>query len=199
MQKLLLAAIASLGFTGCYTSGDVGAGYSTSGGYYAGGGGYYAEPQLYYYAPGISVVAYSDDPVFYSDGLYWRYYGNTWYSSNYYGSGWSVAYNVPYGVRSIDRPHTYAHFTPGSGWTRVHANGGAYAGGNYNNGGPVVRDHRTGYNPPARTYQAPAQSTPVVRDHRSAPTYAPTPAPTTYAPRPAPAPSGPVVRDHRRH
>jgi len=203
MRKLLLPVVASLAFAaGCYTSGDVGGGasYSTGGGYYAGGAGY-AEPQLYYYGPGVSVVAYSDDPVFYSDGLYWRYYGDTWYSSSYYGGGWAVSYNVPYGVRSIDRPHSYAHFTPNQGWTRVNASGGYYGGGG---GAPTVRDHRTGYNnssartynPPARTYQ-PAPSAPVVRDHRSTPTYAPTPAPTTYAPRTAP--SAPTARDHRHH
>jgi hypothetical protein len=192
MRKLLLAAVASLGFAGCYTSGDVGASYSTGGGYYAGGGGYYAEPQLYYYAPGVSVVAYSDDPVFYSDGLYWRYYGDTWYSSSYYGGGWNVSYNVPYGVRGIRQPSSYAHFTPGQGWTRVHANGSYYGNG----GGPAVRDHRTGYSAPA--YSAPASSGPTVRDHRSAPAYGPTSSPT-YAPRSAPSGGGPVVRDHRHH
>jgi hypothetical protein len=142
MQKLLLAAIASLGFAGCYTHGDVGMGatYSSGNGYYAsGGGGYYANPQLYYYGPGVSVVAYSDDPVFYSDGYYWRYYGGTWYSSSYYGGGWTLAYNVPYGVRTIRQPTSYARFQPGQGWTRVNASGGAYTGG-----APVVRDHRTG-------------------------------------------------------
>lgn len=197
MKKVLLAAVASLGFAGCYTSGDVGASYSTGGYAYAGGGGYY-EPELYYYSPGVSVVAYSDYPVFYSDGLYYRYYGDTWYSSPYYGSGWNVSYNVPYGVRTIRQPTSYAHFTPGQGWTRVRANGSAYGGrGGYNGGAPVVRDHRTGYNPPAaRTYQAPASSTPV-RDHRSSPTYAPSSSRPTYT---APARGGgPTVRDHRRH
>lgn len=191
MKKVLLAAVASLGFAGCYTSGDVGASYSTGGYAYAGGG--YYEPEMYYYGPGISVVAYSDYPVFYSDGMYWRYYGDTWYSSPYYGSGWSISYNVPYGVRSIRQPTSYAHFTPGSGWTRVRANGSAYGG--YNGGAPTVRDHRTGYSQPAaRSYQAPASSAPV-RDHRT-PTYAPSTAPT-YSPRPAPPTSGPTVRDHR--
>lgn len=178
MRKLLLAAVASLGFAGCYTSGDVG-----GGAYYSGGGGYYAaEPQLYYYAPGVSVVAYSDDPIFYSDGLYWRYYGDTWYSSPYYGTGWSVSYNVPYGVRGIREPRSYAHFTPGQGWTRVNTNGshwtggGGYAGGGYNGGAPVVRDHRT-YQPApaARTY------TPVYSAPRGG------------------GGGGPMVRDHRRH
>jgi hypothetical protein len=204
MQKLLLAAIASLGFAGCYTHGDVGMGatYSSGNGYYAsGGGGYYANPQLYYYGPGVSVVAYSDDPVFYSDGYYWRYYGGTWYSSSYYGGGWTLAYNVPYGVRTIRQPTSYARFQPGQGWTRVNASGGAYTGG-----APVVRDHRTGYNPPAaRTYQAPATSN--TRDHRSAPVYSPPASSSstrdhrTSSPAPsAPARgNGPTVRDHRKH
>jgi hypothetical protein len=199
MKKILLPVVAALGFTaGCYTHGDVGASYSTGGGYYAASG-----PDLYYYAPGVSVVAYSDDPVFYSDNYYWRYSDGIWYQSPYWNSGWSVSYNVPYGVRSIDRPYSYARFRPGQGWTRVNAGTGYAQGGvqvrdhrGYNNGRPgyynnarqapqpVVRDQRR-YTPPTR-YQSPAPApapAPVVRDHRS------------YAPAPAPAPH---VRDHRR-
>ena len=182
MRKLLLPIVASLACAaGCYTQGDVG-----GGAYYGGGGGYYAAgPSMYYYSPGVSVVAYTDDPVFYSDGMYWRYYGDTWYSSPYYNTGWVVNYNVPYGVRGIREPRSYAHFTPGAGWTRVSAGGGynggynggyhGPSGGYYGTGGgaPVVRDHRT-YQP---TYAPAARSTPVyrggggggfggVRDHR---------------------------------
>lgn len=200
MKKILLPVVIGLGFTaGCFTRGDVGMSgtYSTGGGYYASGG-----PQLYYYSPGVSVVAYSDDPVFYSDNYYYRYYGGVWYQSPYYNSGWSVAYNVPHGVRSIDRPHSYARFQPGRGWTRV--NVGATGATGYTQGGVQVRDHRGGGSygrqqpqpGPAvrdhRTYQpapAPArQPAPVVRDHRSG---------STYTPAPAPAPT-PTVRDHRR-
>jgi hypothetical protein len=209
MKKILLPLVTALGFTaGCYTQGDVGmrASYSSGGGYYASGG-----PQLYYYSPGVSVVAYSDDPVFYSDNYYYRYYDGVWYQSPYYNSGWSVAYNVPYGVRSIDRPHTYARFQPGRGWTRVNA--GTNATG-YTQGGVQVRDHRNnGYYRPApgpavrdhRTYQPAPAPAPVVRDHRTyQPAPAPAPAPVvrdhrTNAPSPAPAPApAPRVRDHRR-
>lgn len=214
MKKILLPVVIGLGFTaGCYTRGDVGmsATYSTGGGYYASGG-----PELYYYSPGVSVVAYSDDPVFYSDNYYYRYYGGTWYQSPYYNSGWSVAYNVPYGVRSIDRPHSYARFQPRQGWTRVNA--GATGPTGYTQGGVQVRDHRNngGYRPapgPAvrdhRTYRTAPQPAPapVVRDHRTyqpAPAPAPAPAPVVrdhrgggHTPAPAPTP-GPKVRDHRR-
>lgn len=202
MKKILLPVVAALGFTaGCYTHGDVGMSYSSGGGYYAASG-----PDLYYYSPGVSVVAYSDDPVFYSDNYYWRYYDGVWYQSPYYNTGWSVSYNVPYGVRSIDRPYSYARFRPGQGWTRVRAGNTGYAqggvqvrdhrGGNgyYNNGGyarpapqPTVRDHRS-YQPAPAPRAAPAPA-PVVRDHRS--NYVPPAAPSR-------APAPPTVRDHRR-
>jgi hypothetical protein len=201
MKKILLPVVAALGFTaGCYTHGDVGMSYSSGGGSYAASG-----PDLYYYSPGVSVVAYSDDPVFYSDNYYWRYYDGVWYQSPYYNTGWSVSYNVPYGVRSIDRPYSYARFRPGQGWTRVRAGGNTgyaqggvqvrdHRGGGYNNNGgyarpapqPTVRDHRS-YQPAPAPQSAPAPA-PVVRDHRS--NYVPAPAPSR-----GPAPH---VRDHRR-
>ncbi|HEY5952096.1 MAG TPA: hypothetical protein VIV40_41650 [Kofleriaceae bacterium] len=192
MQRILLPVVAALGLaTGCYTQGDVGVGYSY---------GYAAPaPSMYYVQPGVSVVAYSDYPVFYSDNYYWRYDGGLWYRSSYYNGGWIAWNDVPYSVRTIDRPHTYAHFQPGQGWSRQPYNGGGtYQGGvrdhrgyqqGYSAPAPATRDHR------APTYQAP-QPQPVyqqpARDHRQ-PTYsAPTP-----APRAAP-PAGPPVRDHRR-
>lgn len=187
MKNILLPLVTALGFTaGCYTQGDVGMSYSSGGGYYAASG-----PDLYYYSPGVSVVAYSDDPVFYSDNYYWRYYDGVWYQSPYWNTGWSVSYNVPYGVRSIDRPYSYARFRPGQGWTRVNA--GARGTG-YSQGGVRVRDNST-YSRPApnpgyrdhRTYQQPAPA-PVVRDHRGG--YVP---PSSPARAPAP-----TVRDHRR-
>jgi len=173
MQKILLPVVAALGLaTGCYTQGDVGAGYSY---------GYAAPaPSLYYVSPGVSVVAYSDYPVFYSDNYYWRYDNGLWYRSSYYGGGWVVWNDVPYNVRGIDRPYSYSHFTPGQGWSRT----GTAQGGVY------VRDHRDGYNGGYNnTYRAPApQAGPAVRDHR---------APVYSAPAPAPR-MGPAVRDHRR-
>jgi len=197
MQRILLPMVAALALgAGCYTQGDVGVGYEYG----------YAAPSasMYYVSPGVSVVAYSDYPVFYSDNYYWRYDGGIWYRSSYANSGWVVWNDVPYRVRSIDRPQRYARFTPGEGWSR-----GGYQGGYQ--GGPGVRDHRTngGYQPgyrqapaPAvrdhRTYQPaqrqPVQQAPAVRDHR-APTYQAAPQPMNRAPAPAP---GPAVRDHRR-
>ena len=195
MKKILLPVVAALGFTaGCYTHGDVGMTYSSGGGYYAEPG-----PDLYYYSPGVSIVAYGDDPVFYSDNYYYRYDNGVWYQSNLYNGGWSVSYNVPYGVRSIDRPTSYARFRGGQGWTRVNAG----ATGNAQ-GGVQVRDHRGGYNNGGYARPAPQ---PAVRDHRSyqpAPAPAPAPAPvgrdhrSGYTPGPAPAPApAPHVRDHR--
>ena len=188
MQRILLPVVATLALAaGCYSEAEVGTGYSYG---YAS-----ASPNLYYVSPGVQVVAYSDYPVFYSDNYYWRYDNGLWYRSNYYGGGWVAWNDVPYSVRSIDRPYAYSHFTPGQGWS-----GGATA-----RGGVDVRDHRyyqPAPAPAARTYgpgpdvrdhrayaPAPAAPAPDVRDHRA---YSPGPAPVA---RPAP---GPVVRDHRR-
>lgn len=172
MNKLLLPLVATLALaSGCYTRGDVGVGYSY---------GYAAPaPSLYYVSPGVQVVAYSDYPVFYSDGYYWRYDSGLWYRSNYYGGGWIAYHDVPYSIRTIDRPYRYARYTPGAGWS-----GSARYDGTYR-GGVDVRDHRTSY-PAART-APPGAYSPPVRDHRSAP-------PATYAPAPSAAPD---VRDHR--
>ncbi len=184
MQRILLPVVAALGLAaGCYTQGDVGVGYSY---------GYAAPaPSMYVVSPGVSVVAYSDDPVFYSDNYYWRYDSGLWYRSNYYGGGWVVWNDVPYGVRTIDRPYRYARYQPNP----------RFSSQGYR-GGTSVQDHRTyqpGYRPAAappvvrdqRSYRAPqpAYRAPAVTDHRTAP-------PATYR---APAPSsGPAVRDHRR-
>jgi hypothetical protein len=173
-MRIFLPVLATLALSaGCYHQGDVGVGYSY---------GYAAPaPDLYYVGPGVSVVAYSDHPVFYADNYYWRYDGGIWYRSGYYNGGWIVAYDVPYNVRRIDRPHTYARFQPGAGWSRAPAPGyqGAYRGG--------VRDHRSTSNPPPARYAPPA-----TRDHRPPQTYTPSPQPTYTAPAPAPA-----TRDHR--
>ena len=173
MTKLLLPLVATLAFAGgCYTRGDVGVGYSY---------GYAAPaPSLYYVSPGVQVVAYSDYPVFYSDGYYWRYDGGLWYRSGYYSGGWVAWHDVPYSVRTIDRPYRYARYTPGAGWS---------AGGTYR-GNVNVRDHRDGYySPRTTTYSRDHRDSPGPRDHR---TYSPPP--TQAAPGP-----GPAVRDHRSH
>jgi hypothetical protein len=200
MKKLLLSVLAATAFAGCVTHGDVGVGYEY---------GYAAPaPDMYVMSDGVSVVAYADYPTFYSDNYYWMYNGGTWYRSSYYGGGWAVSYDVPYRVRGIREPHSYAHFQPGAGWTRSNAGGTAvrdhrYDGGGYNQGrtynnnaGPAVRDHRT-YSPPQQpTYQAPA-----ARDHRQGPpaqSYSPpAPAPARDH-RDAPPPRGPVDREGPR-
>ena len=189
MQRILLPVVAALAFAaGCYTQGDVGVGYSY---------GYAAPaPSMYYVSPGVSVVAYSDYPVFYSDNYYWRYDGGLWYRSSYATGGWVTWNNVPYGVRSIDRPYRYARYQPNPRWSSQPA---------YGNRGTYVRDQRYSRPAPQPGYR-PTAGAPVVRDQR---TYsAPQPRPVYQAPAAratggatyrAPAPSrAPAVRDHRR-
>jgi hypothetical protein len=143
---------------GCYTEADVG----------YGGPGYYGgpAPAMEVVTPGVQVVAVDYDyPVFYSSGLYWRFYGGTWYSSRYHTGGWAVNYNVPVGVRGIDRPYEYAHYRGRAGY----GGGPAYRGGPApayrGNGGVEVRDHRAPAAAAPAYRQAPARG-PVVRDHR---------------------------------
>jgi len=182
MKKVLLSLLAATAFAGCVTHGDVGVGYSY---------GYAAPaPDMYVMGDGVAVVAYADYPTFYSDNYYWMYNNGVWYSSSYYGGGWVASYNVPYRVRSIREPHSYARFQPGNGWTR------------YNSGGTAVRDHRSGYynnGYQGRTYNNPG---PAVRDHRSSPPVQPTYQPPPARDHRAPAqsyspPSPPPARDHR--
>lgn len=162
MQRFLF--VMSLLVVGaCYSEEPtVGVAYAGGGGY---GYGYAAGPQMEVVAPGVQVIADYDYPVFYSDGAYWRYDGGLWYRSGYYNRGWGVSYNVPLGIRGINRPEGYAHYhgggyyrggyRPNTGWGA--RQGGvrtapAYRGGGYYRGGggttyrggsrPVVRDHR---------------------------------------------------------
>jgi hypothetical protein len=74
---------------------------------------YPADPTMAYVSPGVSVVYDYDYPVFFADGFYWRWYGGSWYRSPYHNRGWAVAYNVPVGVRGIQRPWTYSHYRGG--------------------------------------------------------------------------------------
>jgi len=145
ITSLFLAALA----VGCYSEESVGVGYSA---------GYAAPaPALVEVSPGVQVIADYDYPVFYSSGFYWRYDGGMWYRSGYYDRGWAVSYNVPVGIRGIDRPYAYAHYRP-NGAVRY---GGGYRGGAAYRPAPcaAVRDHRE------VVRSAPARG-PVVRDHR---------------------------------
>ena len=149
MRQAILA-VSLMFVVGCYTEADVGV---------AGPGYYGGAPAMEVVTPGVQVVAVDYDyPVFFSDGFYWRYYGGVWYNSRVYTGGWGVSYNVPMGLRRIDRPYAYAHYRGGGGggW------GGAGRGGpGYR--GAEVRDHR-GYAP--AYHAAPAARGPIVRDHR---------------------------------
>jgi len=71
-------------------------------------------PDLVYAGPGVQVIADYDEPIFYSDGLYWRYYGGTWYRSPRYTGGWAIG-APPMAVRRIDHPHAFVHYRP-NGW-----------------------------------------------------------------------------------
>lgn len=189
MKRLLLPFLAAAGFAGCYTSGSVGTGYS-----YGYASADYASPDMYYLSPGVSVVAYSDSPTFYSDNYYWMYSGNTWYRSNVYGSGWVVYNDVPYGVRSINRPYSYTRFQPGQGWTRTAGNGGYRNNARYNTNTNAPTPVRGGYSGRS-TYQAP-----VGRSSGGGTYRAPdrSNGGVQVTPRGHGGGSGPAVRDHRR-
>ncbi|MDB4956484.1 MAG: hypothetical protein JWO36_4053 [Myxococcales bacterium] len=166
MKALLTLSFLGALATGCYSEGSVGTGYSYG---YAS-----AAPGLVEVSPGVQVIADYDYPVFYSDNYYWRYDNGLWYRSGAYNGGWVASYNVPYGVRTIDRPYNYAHYRGNwNGGNRGYANGGYNRG--YNGGyRPAVQDHRGG------GYQ---------------PSYRPGP---SAQPRSVAPSRGPVVRDHRR-
>jgi hypothetical protein len=181
---------------------------------------YVSTPDLVAVSPGVQVVVDYDEPVFYTDGFYWRYYGNSWYRSNHYATGWYYYERPPIAVLQIERPYAYARYRPQG-----------YAGrnrGRYQPPAAIVRDHRAGYGaepvyrsaPPARQpgsvysprdngavvrdhrTQPPAPAAPVVREHRTNPPASAAPV-ARPAPRSAPVPartqpnSGTVVRDHR--
>jgi len=149
---------------GCYTEEPdpaYGAAPGAAPGYYGGA------PAMEVVSPGVQVVAVDYDyPVFFSDGFYWRWYGGSWYSSRWYGGGWGVAYNVPVGVRGIDRPYAYAHYRAGTaGYIRANGVAPAYRGGEYR-GGPAYRGGGPAYRGPVRSEAvraAPAYHAPAAR------------------------------------
>ena len=154
MKRHLLPLALLVGFTGgCYSEADVGYSYG------------YPSADLVYVSPGAYVVADYDYPVFFSDGFYWRYYGGYWYSSRWHDRGWGVAYNVPVGVRRIDRPYAYAHYRGG-----VYGNGvRGYRSAPVYNGGARTAPVYNGARGTTPTYRAPARSyrpAAPVRDHR---------------------------------
>jgi hypothetical protein len=68
-------------------------------------------PDMAYVSPGVQVIADYNEPIFFTDGFYWRFYGGTWYRSNYYTGGWVYA-RPPAAVLRIDRPYAYVHYRP---------------------------------------------------------------------------------------
>src|SRR5262245_6100052 len=153
-MKLLLSTLVIAGLaTGCYVEEPAPVYASATVG----------APAMEVVSPGVQVVvADYDYPVFFTDGFYWRYYGGIWYSSRWYDRGWIVNYNVPYGVRRIDRPYAYAHYR--SGYNGAYRTGGAYRAPVVNGNRAVVNGRATTpvYRAPARTYRPAAP----VRDHR---------------------------------
>jgi hypothetical protein len=184
MRGTILCAVLVAAMSGCFTTAEVG--YSAS---YSSDGSYAANPDLVAVGPGVQVVADYDEPVFFVDGFYWRYYGNVWYRSNNYATGWYYYDRPPVAVLRIDRPYAYAHYRPAGYVARSRPR--------YRPPETIVRDHRQGpvrAEPVVRerpgTYAAPVnRNETMVRDHRAAP---PPAAPPAAAPAPAP-----VVRDHR--
>ena len=163
MRLTFVSLILASALTGCIASGGADVTY--------GGGVAVSTPDLVEVSPGVQVVADYDDSVFYSDGFYWRYDGGNWYRSGYWNRGWGVSYNVPVGVRGINRPEAYAHYR-GGGFNGGYRGGNAgYRGGYRGNsgfngarqGGVRVNDHRSA---PAAAYRGGGGSRPVVRDHR---------------------------------
>ena len=158
MVSLLVAAV------GCYSEDPQpnygGGGYGAPGygpqqgapgaapGAYDNSGGAPGSPDLVAVdgSPGVQVIADYDYPVFYSDNFYWRYDGGLWYRSGYWGGGWGVSYNVPYGIRGIAHPYSYAHYRP-AGW--VARGGVGFRGGAGYRGGAAYRGGG-GYRAPAR-------------------------------------------------
>jgi hypothetical protein len=142
MRKLLvltvIAIAASMG--GCYVEDSPPVAYATVAA---------PAPQLAYVSPGVQVVYDYDYPVFFTGGLYYRYYGGVWYSSRWHDRGWAVGYNVPVGIRGIDRPWAYSHYRGG------YAAGRGYVAPSYR--GSAYR--APAYRAPARTYRpAPARA-----------------------------------------
>ncbi len=90
-------------------------------------------PDLVEIQPGVQVIADWNEPIFFVDGLYWRYYGDSWYRSTYYTGGWAYAPPPPV-LLHVDRPYHYAHYRP-HGWQPSHYEARP--------GTPVVRDHRS--------------------------------------------------------
>jgi len=126
---------------------------------------YVETPNLVAIEPGVYVVADYDEPVFYNDGYYWTYRSGIWLRSYSYNSGFVRVYSVPYGVRRINRPYAYRHYRARAGARVIRA---------------PVRDHRSNYSRPGRSYSRPvrgndrverrdprARPAPPARDHRS--------------------------------
>ena len=66
-------------------------------------------------SPGVEVVADYGTPIFFADDLYWWFDGGIWYSSSWYGGGWTRAGFVSPRVAGIVHPERYAHYRP-EGW-----------------------------------------------------------------------------------
>ncbi len=131
MRAILFAIISTILTAGC--TAEYGAGYAT--------GAYTTDvayaPDLVTVSPGVQVIADWNEPIFFVDGIYWRFYGGTWYRSGYYTGDWVYAAPPP-ALIGIE-PHRYAHYRP-YGWTPRYREARPAR--------PIVRDHRTPPLPP---------------------------------------------------
>jgi hypothetical protein len=147
-RTLIMSSMLCVGIGLAACSGGGGAVY---GGSVSAGVSYGVEPPLVEVEPDVWVVENYDEPVFYVDNSYWMWRGGHWYRSSYYDRGWVVVYEVPYRVRSIDRPHAYVryHARDGARWRQGPR------------GRVIVRDHRdrSTYSTPRERYdrRAPSQ------------------------------------------
>lgn len=121
-----------------------GGGGAMYGGSVSAGVSYGADPELAEIQPDVWVVEGYDEPVFFSDNYYWRFSGGAWYRSDYYDRDWVTVYDVPYRLRSIDRPTAYVrYYAPYGARVREGARGRVIV---RNENNDRFRDHRNGGN-----------------------------------------------------
>jgi len=116
-------------------------------------------PQLVAISPGVQVIADADDPLFYADGYYWLYRDNVWLRSDSYRGGFARidANMVPYDLRTLDSPNTYAHY---------------------------ARHHQTNYARGAQTQTRTQQRQPIQQPQQPMPQQQQTPTPPVQQPQP---------------
>jgi hypothetical protein len=94
-------------------------------------------------SPGVEVIADYDEPIFFADDVYWVNRGGYWYSSGWYGGGWTRAERVPGHISGIGHPDAYVHYRPqgfvAHAQIRGYANHAQYHAAHAASGGVHVR------------------------------------------------------------